>query len=116
MSDEKRLRTLDEQIAASLRESEKSGEMAKARDYGKPLDFGDGYDDTPPELRMAFKILKDSGYAPPEVELMRSLGELRRSLATMDPQTDEAAALRQKINALEVDISMRIEKLGTRKL
>jgi hypothetical protein len=112
MDRDKRLRTLDEHIAESLRASEKSGELKTARDYGKPLNLGDGYDDTPPELRMAMKMLKDSGFAPPEVALMHELATLREALATHEPGSDEAARLRQAISDLQVKIAMRLEKIG----
>jgi hypothetical protein len=61
--------------------------LRSARDYGKPISFGDGYDETPAELRMAFKVLKDAGIAPPEVAMFRELAELRRRLATLPPQS-----------------------------
>ena len=51
--------TIDEQIAQSLRESQASGELQSAKSWGKPLDLNDGYAQTPEELRMAFKALKD---------------------------------------------------------
>ena len=67
--------TIDEQIAQSLRDAQRSGELQSAASWGKPLDFADGYAQTPEELRMAFKALKDAGFLPPEVE------------ATMDKRT-----------------------------
>ena len=72
---EQRLRLLEDHIGRSLAESEKNGEMKTARSYGKPLDLGDGYEETPVELRMGYKILKDAGVLPPEVP--RSLSDER---------------------------------------
>jgi hypothetical protein len=111
--DEKRLRSLDEHIAQALREAEKSGEIKQARDYGKPLDFGDGYEETPPELRLAFKALKDAGYAPPEIALLHEVAELRRQLEPLDPESPEAEALRRRINDIELKVSLRIERLAS---
>ena len=54
---ENRLRLLEDHIGRSLTESERSGELRSARSFGKPLDLGDGYDQTPAELRMPFKML-----------------------------------------------------------
>jgi len=51
------LRAREDHIGRALKESERSGELKAAPSYGKPLDFGDGYDDTPAELRMPMKIL-----------------------------------------------------------
>ena len=62
--------TIDEHIAQRLRESQRSGELARARSYGKPLAFGDGYFETPEELRLGYKILKDAGYVPAEVDAL----------------------------------------------
>jgi hypothetical protein len=114
--DEKRLRTLDEQIAEAVRLAQESGELKQAKDYGKPLDFGDGYDETPPELRMAFKVLKDSGFAPPEIAMLHELAGMRKELAALDAESPEAAALRAKIHEGEIKVSMRIERLASRKL
>lgn len=112
MKDPKKLQSLEDMIAAALREAQASGELQTAKGWGKPLDFGDGYDDTPPELRMAFKVLKDSGFAPAEVQMLRDQAELRERLASLDAHSDEAAALRQKISQLEVEISLRIERFA----
>jgi hypothetical protein len=110
--DEKRLRMLEDHIAEALREAQAKGELQGARSYGKPLDLGDGYDDTPPELRMAFKILKDSGFAPAEVQLLNDLAELRKQLAALDAASPEAQELRGKIHDLELKISLRMERLA----
>jgi len=69
--------TLDEQIAQSLCEAQRSGELQSATSWGKPLDLADGYAQTPEELRMAFKALKDAGFVPPEVETMKQIAALR---------------------------------------
>ena len=76
--------TIDEQIAQSLRESLASGELATAASWGKPLDLADGYAQTPEELRMAYKALKDAGFVPPEVETMQQIAALREQLAATE--------------------------------
>jgi hypothetical protein len=107
------LRTLDEQIADSIRASEQSGELQRTRNWGKPLDFGDGFDETPAELRMAFKILKDGGFAPPEVELLSQLADLRAELAALDPHSDRAAELQRALSDLQLRITVRMERLSS---
>ncbi len=74
-----RLKLLDDHIGRALADSEASGELRSAPSWGKPLHFGDGYDETPPELRMAMKVLKDAGVVPPEVAAMQRLEKLRLS-------------------------------------
>ncbi len=107
---ENRLRLLEDHIGRSLSESEKNGELRSAPSYGKPLDLGDGYDETPAELRMGYKILKDAGVYPPEVELMREIEALR---AALDGAPDDAAslALRKQLVDKQQQLSLRLEKL-----
>lgn len=112
---EKQLRTLDEQIAQALREAEASGELRAARHYGKPIDFGDGYEETPAELRMAFKVLKDAGCAPPEVAMLNELALLREKLGLLAAGDPRGETVRARISQLEVEVSLRIERLASRK-
>ena len=107
---EQRLKLLEDDIGRKLAESEASGELRQARSWGKPLDLGDGYDDTPAELRMGMKILKDAGVVPPEVELMRDIEALRLSL---EGAGDDAAARagRQRLSEMQQQLALRLEKL-----
>jgi|APFre7841882724_1041349.scaffolds.fasta_scaffold230352_2 hypothetical protein len=108
---EQRLRLLEDHIGRSLAESERSGELRTARSWGKPLNLGDGYEQTPAELRMGYKILKDAGILPPEVELMREIEALGLQLQTL-AEGEEVAALRQRIADKRLLLSLRLEKLG----
>jgi hypothetical protein len=107
-------RSLEDRIADALRESEQRGELQRARGWGKPLDFGDGYDETPADLRMGYKILKDAGAAPIEVEIMREIRALETRLAGIDATSDEANEIRRKISDLRLDVALRIEAMAKR--
>jgi len=107
---EQRLKLLEDHIGRSLAESEKSGELRTARSWGQPLNLGDGYEQTPIELRMGFKILKDAGIVPPEVELMREIEALGLQLQAL-AEGNEAAALRQCIADKRLLLSLRLERL-----
>ena len=102
--------TIDELIAQSLRESQASGELQSAKSWGKPLDLDDGYAQTPEELRMAFKVLKDAGFVPPEVELMKQVAALRECIKAA-PDAPEADAMRQRASELQQQLALRLEKL-----
>lgn len=101
---------LEDHIGRSLRDSEASGELRSARSFGKPLDLGDGYDETPAELRMGYKILKDAGVVPPEVLLMQQAAAVQAELQSC---TDPAAAqaLQRKLSELQQNIALRLERL-----
>ena len=102
--------TIDERIAQSLREAEASGELQSAASWGKPLALDDAFAQTPEELRMAFKALKDAGFVPPEVETMQQIAALREQLAAA---LDAAGAdvLRRRISELQQHLTLRLEKL-----
>jgi hypothetical protein len=53
------------------------GELDDLPGAGRPLDLSD---DTliPEELRLAYRILKNAGYVPPEVETLNEIAELER--------------------------------------
>ena len=109
---EQRLKLLDDHIGRSLAESEKTGELRAAPSFGKPLHFGDGCDETPAELRMGFKVLKDAGVVPPEVELMQQIEALRASLEAL-PESEALRAGRQRLSEMRQQLSLRLEKLRT---
>ena len=102
--------TIDEQIAQSLRDAQRSGELQAAANWGKPLDLDDGYAQTPEALRMAFKVLKDAGFVPPEVETMKQIAALREVIAA-DPQAPRADAMRRRLSDLQQHLALRLEKL-----
>ena len=110
---EQRLKLVDDHIGRALAESEKSGELRAAKSFGKPLDFGDGYEQTPAEFRMPMKILRDAGVVPAEVEAMREIAALQAELETLGAAADDAPAraLRQRISEKRQALALRLEKL-----
>ena len=104
------VRDFDEQIARMLRESDESGELQRAPSYGKPLAAIEGYLQTPEELHMGMKILKDAGVVPPEVELMQRIAALLAQ-ADASADADEARALRERAREARLALSLRLEHL-----
>ena len=107
---EQRLMLLDDHIGRALSESHANGELRSAPSYGKPLNLGDGFAQTPDELRMGMKILKDAGVLPPEVELMRHIEALRLSLVDA-PDTEATRAGQQRLNGMRQALALRLERL-----
>jgi hypothetical protein len=105
-----RLQLQEDHIGRAIRDAEQSGELQAAASYGKPLDLGDGYDETPAELRMAMKVLKDAGVVPHEVTLMREAAALQ---VRVDACNDAAAlpGLQRQLAELRQNIALRLEKL-----
>lgn len=107
---EQRLQLLEDDIGRALAESHASGELRHAPSFGKPLNFGDGYAETPLELRMGMKVLRDAGVVPPEVELMQRIGRLQTEAeAATDPA--EARRLQQQLSEWRQVLALRLEQL-----
>ncbi len=102
--------TQDEEIARHLREALASGELAGTQGFGKPFAEDAGWDATPEALRMPFKILKNAGFVPAEVELFHERAALSASLESCKSEP-ELVDLRKKLGDLEQKIALRLEAL-----
>jgi hypothetical protein len=106
--------TQDEEIARHLSAALASGELRAAPSFGKPLAHDAGWDATPEELRMPFKILKDAGFAPPEVALFHERARLTQEIAqAADP--GQRRKLQQQLAEMEQKIALRLEALRLRR-
>ncbi|WP_116141612.1 DnaJ family domain-containing protein [Trinickia diaoshuihuensis] len=103
--------TLDEQIARALEESRKSGELEGAKSWAKPQVEDRGFSETPDEFRMPFKILKDAGFVPPEVEMLREIATLMEELNAMSPAHPQYEEKRARLADLRVKTSVRLEAM-----
>lgn len=61
---------------------------------GKPLDLSED-PLVPEDLRMAYRILRNAGFVPPEVEQLRDLRDLERCIAESEDDAERAGALRR---------------------
>jgi hypothetical protein len=94
-----------EKIAESrILEAIRDGAFDNLVGKGEPLVLEDNCD-VPPELRMAYKILKMADCLPPELELQKQIITLQDMLAAMP---DEAAKLQQmrRLNFLTMKLNM----------
>jgi hypothetical protein len=100
----------EEEIARHLAQAQAAGELQSAPSYGRPLAEDDAWRQTPEGLRMPFKILKDAGVPPPEIELFHHRAALRAALDAETAQ-DERARLQRALAELEQALSLRLEAL-----
>ena len=77
-----------------IREAMRNGEFANLEGAGKPLAFED---ETwiPEDLRMAYKILKNAGCTPPELELRKEIISLRELIDTIDDDRERLRKVRE---------------------
>ena len=100
----------DDIIGSWVKKAERSGELKRGRYWGKPFDFNDGFEETPEKDRMAYKVLKNAGYRPWEVETMARIAELREALDTA-PESEQPA-LRRELSELRQKLALRLERQG----
>ena len=104
------LRTQDEAIGEHIAEALRSGELKTAPSFGKPMPEAEGWHETPAEFRLPFKILKNAGVAPPEIELFHRRAALRLAVAQCKVDA-EREVLQQRLSDLEQLIAFRLERL-----
>lgn len=78
-----------------IREALERGEFDALPGIGKPLPLEDDID-VPVELRVAYRILKNSGFLPPEIELRKDIASAEQLLAralTPNERTDASRRL-----------------------
>jgi Domain of unknown function (DUF1992) len=105
------MRNLDDEIARHLQAAAEKGELQNAKSYGKPLEEMAGWDDTPPDLRMPFKILKDAGAALPEIALFHERARLRKLVDTALTDQHREQYQRQ-LAELEQRIALRLDAMS----
>ncbi|MBE1427080.1 hypothetical protein H4684_003768 [Desulfomicrobium macestii] len=82
---------LAELAERAIREAQQRGEFDDLSGQGQPLpDSNDPF--MPETLRMAYKVLKNAGYVPREVQSQR---EIRSLIECLERETDEAVKMRQ---------------------
>ena len=94
---------VDEKIKGAIAR----GEFDNLPGKGKPLDL-DAYFATPEHLRMGYSILKSADIIPEEMELLRQIEGLKKSLdCSTTPM--EKKVLRQQLSEKLTNLTMRME-------
>jgi len=85
---------MDSLIEDRVARAKANGEFDHLPGAGKPLDLDD--DRLVPErLRMAYRILKNAGFVPPQVQTLKDIGELERLVRSdIDEETRRRALAR----------------------
>jgi hypothetical protein len=96
-------RNVDEKIKEAI----VRGDFDNLPGKGKPLD-PDAYFATPEHLRMGYSILKSADIIPEEMELLREIEVLKKSLDSSTISM-EKKALRQQLSEKLTNLNMRME-------
>lgn len=93
-----------------IQQAMEEGQFDNLPNKGKPL-VDDGLDMVPEDLRMAYKIMKNAGVVPEEIELHKSLVNLHQLLNACADEA-ERKAIRAKINEKQLKYNMIMESRG----
>ena len=91
------------EIIAERRAAEAAarGELSNLQGEGAPLDLSEDLL-VPAEIRTIMRVLKNSGYTPPEIALLKSIANVEKEPAALplSDRTEKATALITKIAML----------------
>jgi hypothetical protein len=90
-----------------IKEAIAMGEFDNLPGKGKPLDL-DAYFATPEHLRMGYSIMKSANIIPEEMELLRQIEGLKKSLDSSTTPMEQRA-LRQQLSEKLTNLNMRVE-------
>ncbi|KAA3632181.1 MAG: DUF1992 domain-containing protein [Proteobacteria bacterium] len=96
---------IDEIAEQRIREAIERGEFDNLPGKGEPVVLDD---DTlvPDTLRVAYRILKNAGFVPPEVELRREIDDVEQLLAgAIGPEQRDAAERRLRYLLTRLDLA-----------
>ncbi len=101
----------DQLAERRIQQAINEGQMDDLPGKGEPLNIDD--DSMVPEhLRMGYRILKNAGFIPPELEQRNQALELCDLVAQCEPDSNEQRVALGKIHQLE--LKMRIKGIDTR--
>ena len=81
-----------------LLEAVSRGELEGLPGEGRPLELDDDKL-IPDNLRLAYRILKNAGFVPPEVEMLNEIADLERRVTKDSKAARKLALLRTRIEA-----------------
>jgi DnaJ-like protein len=96
---------LDFLVEQRLEEAVSRGELANLPGEGRPLELDDDYL-IPEDLRAAYRILKNAGFVPPEVQALSEIAQLEN---LVNRGSEDAAARSKALRKLAL-LRTRIEK------
>lgn len=88
------LPAFDAVIEQRIRDAASRGEFENLPGSGQPLELDDDRM-IPEDLRVAYRILKNAGYVPPEVQTFKEIAELERLVHTLSSGEERNHALKK---------------------
>jgi DnaJ homologue, subfamily C, member 28, conserved domain len=100
--------SFDRNADEKIKEAMARGEFDNLPGKGKPLDL-DAYFATPEHLRMGYSILKSADMIPEEMELLREIEGLKKSLDS-SPNQMAKRSIQERLSDKVTHFNMRMER------
>ena len=99
-----------------ITEAIERGELDDLPGAGRPLDLDDDAL-VPEDVRLAYRILKNAGYVPPEVETLNEISQLERMVASGHAGAEAHSRALRRLALLKTRVEARyyrrlVAKLG----
>ncbi|GLP96074.1 DnaJ family domain-containing protein [Paraferrimonas sedimenticola] len=98
---------IDDAIGGWMRNAEATKELETNKLKHQKLDLDD-YFKSPSDTRVGYRMLKDAGFAPPQVDMMRQINELKAKIQQADCEKTKT-----KLKLELMDMELR-KNLGSR--
>ncbi len=95
----------DKIIEDRIKKAKEEGKFDDLPGKGKKIEFEDD-SNIPEELRLSYKILKNAGFVPPEVELRKEIMQIESLMKENDDLTERKRLLK-KLNFLRLKVNMK---------
>ena len=86
----------DKIVEERIIQAQRKGEFDNLKGSGEPIVYEDD-SHVPEDLRMAYKLLKNANFIPPEIELKKNIKQAEDLLANME-ETPQRYRILKKIN------------------
>ena len=98
----------DKTIDSIIEEAIKRGKFDDLPGKGKPIDLT-AYFETPEDVRAAHSMLKNAGFTPREVDLLKEIAELKKILgAVLNEKKKEE--IQKQINQKQIEFNLMMER------
>lgn len=92
---------IDEWAERHIQEAQRKGELDSLPGSGEPLELDDDFH-VPPELRAGYRLLKNAGCLPPELEMRKEAVELADLLKGIHQQHPDYKSISKRLSLLEL--------------
>ncbi|MGJ0194706.1 DUF1992 domain-containing protein [Pantoea sp. RRHST58] len=94
---------IDQLAEQHIRAAQEKGELSNLPGEGAPLELDDD-SNVPAELRSGYRLLKNAGFLPPELEMRREALEINDLLRNLEPDDQRYREQSKRLLVLELQL------------